>query len=420
VAKELAFVLINPYTIAKSRTGGVIARYIVRTDLRLVAARMFGPGVELVKEYAASVRRNAKRREKDEALIPGYIERAYFPDAASGRPVRVMLLLFEGEDAVRKIWSVTGRATTGSGSGETVRDTFGDYVLDDDSNVRYFEPAVLAGPDKACVASTLRLWARHSAGDGGLIHSAGDVPRGENVERTLVLIKPDNFRYPTGRPGNIIDLLSISGLRIVGAKKVRMSVAQAEEFYGPVRSALAKKFAQGCGERAADALAREFGFSVPAESVSALGELLAPVFADTQFDSIVEFMSGYRSSQCTESEKPYLGKEECLALVYEGHKAVSKIRAIVGQTDPRQARPGSVRREFGQDVMVNAAHASDSPENARREMSIVRIEEDTLTEWVDRYYGGVVSRVRVLRKQWPRARHELARRLRSRWVPSST
>ena len=50
MAKELAFVLINPYTIAKSRTGGVIARYLARTDLDLVAARMFGPSKELVEK----------------------------------------------------------------------------------------------------------------------------------------------------------------------------------------------------------------------------------------------------------------------------------------------------------------------------------------------------------------------------------
>jgi len=42
MAKELAFALINPYTIAKSRTGGVIGRFMSRTGLDLVAARMFG------------------------------------------------------------------------------------------------------------------------------------------------------------------------------------------------------------------------------------------------------------------------------------------------------------------------------------------------------------------------------------------
>jgi nucleoside diphosphate kinase len=67
--------------------------------------------------------------------------------------------------------------------------------------------------------------------------------------------------------------------------------------------------------------------------------------------------------------------------------AVEKIRYLLGPTDPSQAQPGSVRREFGSDIMVNAAHASDSPENALRELKIVRVEEDTITAWVSKYYG---------------------------------
>ena len=53
---ELAYVLINPYTIRKSRTGGILARYLGRTDLRLVAARMFGPSRQMAERYAAAVR----------------------------------------------------------------------------------------------------------------------------------------------------------------------------------------------------------------------------------------------------------------------------------------------------------------------------------------------------------------------------
>jgi len=45
-----------------------------------------------------------------------------------------------------------------------------------------------------------------------------------------------------------------------------------------------------------------------------------------------------------------------------------------------------VRREFGQDIMVNAAHASDSPENAQREMKIVKVEKDDIKTWVRKYY----------------------------------
>ncbi|MDD4101854.1 MAG: nucleoside-diphosphate kinase, partial [Kiritimatiellae bacterium] len=52
MAKELACALINPYPIRKSRTGGIIARYLVRTDLKLVGARIIGASQELAEEFA--------------------------------------------------------------------------------------------------------------------------------------------------------------------------------------------------------------------------------------------------------------------------------------------------------------------------------------------------------------------------------
>jgi nucleoside diphosphate kinase len=67
-----------------------------------------------------------------------------------------------------------------------------------------------------------------------------------------------------------------------------------------------------------------------------------------------------------------------VALVYRGIDAIAKIREVLGPTDPSKAPPGSIRKEFGQTVMINAAHASDSPENARREMEVIRISENNL------------------------------------------
>ncbi len=81
------------------------------------------------------------------------------------------------------------------------------------------------------------------------------------------------------------------------------------------------------------------------------------------------------------------GSEKCIALVYEGVEAVRKIRDVLGPTDPSKAPPGSIRREFGQTVMVNAAHASDSPENATREMGIVKVGENTFRQIVEKFYG---------------------------------
>ena len=53
--EELSYAIITPYTMRKSRTGGIIARLISRTGLDLVAARMFAPGRELVEQYAQIV-----------------------------------------------------------------------------------------------------------------------------------------------------------------------------------------------------------------------------------------------------------------------------------------------------------------------------------------------------------------------------
>ncbi|MBO7224093.1 MAG: nucleoside-diphosphate kinase, partial [Kiritimatiellae bacterium] len=74
-----------------------------------------------------------------------------------------------------------------------------------------------------------------------------------------------------------------------------------------------------------------------------------------------------------------------LGLIYEGENAVAKIRDILGATDPNKARPGSVRREFGTNIMVNAAHASDSPENAKREMKIIDILGDNMSPYIRKY-----------------------------------
>ena len=78
-----------------------------------------------------------------------------------------------------------------------------------------------------------------------------------------------------------------------------------------------------------------------------------------------------------------------VGLVYEGNDAINIIRTIIRPTDPSKAQPGSVRKEFGSNVMVNAIHASASMENALREMAIVCIGEDSIISKVEEHYGSV-------------------------------
>jgi len=137
------------------------------------------------------------------------------------------------------------------------------------------------------------------------------------------------------------------------------------------------------------ALAKELGLKLSPEHERQFGEILGTTFGDNQFENIVKFMSGRAPSETPLGEINKPGSEKCIALVYEGVDAVRKIRDVLGPTDPSKAPPGSIRREFGQTIMVNAAHASDSAENAQREIGIVKVGENTFRQLVEQYYGKV-------------------------------
>ncbi|MFM2294711.1 MAG: Nucleoside diphosphate kinase [Verrucomicrobiota bacterium] len=387
---QLAYVIITPYSLKKSRTGGILSRLITRTGLELVAARMFAPSAELVQEYSAAViSAHDPQDKKIQDLIHNYILQNLAPDPKTGLRRRVMVLLLRGEDAVRKARSVIGHISADRSGGETIRDTYGDLILGENGEVKYFEPAVLAAPAAEEAEAKLKLWARYSDKDGGVVDNVVDHKPGEKVERTLVLIKPDNFRFPTGRPGNVIDFFSRTGLYIVGIKVLHMSVAQAMEFYGPVREVLRTKLKDVVGGKAVNLLEKELGFKIPADAAKQLGEVLCPAFGDNQFDNIVRFMCGFAPSERPQADWPKPGTEKCIALVYEGVNAVAKIRDVLGPTDPSKAPPGSIRREFGSTIMVNAAHASDAPENAQREFGIVQPGENNFKALVESLYGKV-------------------------------
>jgi len=388
MAEQLAYAIITPYSLHKSRTGGILSRLLSRTGLDLAAARMFAPSAELIKRYSdATISANDPQDRRIQELIYQYIVQNLSPDPKTGKLRRVMMLLLRGEDAVRKTRSVVGNITADRRGGETIRDTYGDLIIDDNNQVRYFEPAVLAAPTREEAESKLKLWAEYSDKDGGVLENVVQYQSGEHPQQTLVLLKPENFRFPTGRPGNMIDFFSRTGLFIVGVKVHRMSVAQAMEFYGPVRETLRTKLKDVVASKAKTALEKELGFTIPSEQERQLGDILGPLFGDNQFENIVRFMSGRSASECPLGEVNRPGSEKCIALVYEGAEAVRKIRDVLGPTDPSKAPPGSIRREFGQTVMVNAAHASDSAENAKREMAIINAGENNFRQVIAEFYG---------------------------------
>lgn len=386
--QQLAYVIITPYSLHKSRTGGIISRLISRTGLDLVGARMFAPSTELVTEYAKeTISANDPQDRRIQEYIYNYIIKNLGPDPKSGRRHRVMMLLFQGEDAVRKTRSVIGNISTDRRGGETIRDTYGDLIIDEDGQIRYFEPAVLASPTAEEAKSKLKIWAHYSDADGGLVENVIAYQPSEKPQRTLVLIKPENFRFPTGRPGNMIDFFSRTGLYIVGVKVHRMSVAQAMDFYSSVREVLRTKLKDVVAGKARAAIEKDLALKLGPEQERKLGDILGPIFGDNQFDNIVRFMSGRSPSECPMGEANKPGSEKCIALVYEGVEAVRKIRDVLGPTDPSKAPPGSIRREFGQTIMVNAAHASDSEESARREIGIINVAENNFRQVVEQFYG---------------------------------
>ena len=390
MSQQLAYVIITPYSLFKSRTGGILSRLITRTGLELVGTRMFAPSKELVTHNSlAIISQNDPQDLRVQDLIHNYILQNLSPDPKTGRRRRAMVLLFKGEDAVRKTRSVIGHISADRSGGETIRDTYGDLIIDENNQVRYFEPAVLAPPTIDEAEAKLKLWAKYSDSDGGVVDNVINHPAGEKTQRTLVLIKPENFRFPSGRPGNVIDFFSRTGLFIVGIKLHRMSVAQALDFYGPVREVLRTKLKDVVGNKAKAAIEKDFGFKLPEGKEHQLGDILGPDFGDNQFDNIVRFMSGHAPSEIPQSDWHKPGTERCIALVYEGVEAVRKIRDVLGPTDPSKAPPGSIRREFGQTIMVNAAHASDSEESAKREFGIVNVGENNFKQVVEEFYGKV-------------------------------
>ncbi len=383
MAIEVSYILITPYSLLKSRTGGIIARLMSRTDLEFIGAQMLAFSREMTEKYAKSLEdATAHISGETGKMLADYV-RANFSPREDGRKERALMLLFRGEDACRKLSEIVGRLSPYSprnlSAGETLRDTYADLVEDKDNPklIRYFEPAVLTPPNLREALVKLGMFAEFAGSSPNLIDNAlGSAP---GDERTLVIIKPDNWRHPSSRPGNIIDMLSRTGLRIVGCKVHRMSVNDALEFYGPVQEALRSKLAPKIAEKAKELFEKEFQVRLPENSQKNLVESVGIPYADDQFSQLIEFMSGRRPEECdAEARQRQNSQAKCLVLIYEGPDAISKIRSVLGPTDPSKAPGGTVRRDFGSNVMVNTAHASDAPESVVREMKIIRIDQNSL------------------------------------------
>ncbi|MDP8214536.1 MAG: nucleoside-diphosphate kinase [Candidatus Euphemobacter frigidus] len=389
MAVELAPVWINPYTIRKSRTGGVIARLLSLCSGELVAARMFSPSRELVEKYCRLIPlKGSGESRKIRDQIRTYIQKYWMPDRSSGDQPRVMMLIFRGNNVISELAEqVVGPIRRSSISGETVRDTYGDYIKDSEGNILYFEPAVFIVPEKAAVEKALKLWARYSDRDGGILKKACSFPSGVVPETTLVMLKPGNFEGPSSLAGNVIDIISRTGLRIIGARIVHMSIEQAMEFYRPVAKALPERMKSWIVEKLKHCLGEALDFDIPEITYKRIGDELKALKANREFNTIIQTMTGIDPDMAKgirAKSKP--GPEKCLALIYQGDRAISRIRSVLGATDPNKAASATIRRMYAHSISNNVAHASDSRSNVAREIRIIRMEENNFKQIINGFY----------------------------------
>ena len=127
-------------------------------------------------------------------------------------------------------------------------------------------------------------------------------------EQTLSIIKPDAVNKNV--LGKIISRFEDAGLRVIAVKMMHLSTKQAERFY-----------------------------AVHSER---------PFFKD-----LVNFMSS----------------GPVLIQVLEGDNAIIKNRELMGDTNPKEAKPGTIRADFAESIDANAVHGSDSKENAKKEIN---------------------------------------------------
>ena len=387
---QLAYALITPYSLFKSRTGGIIGRLLASPDLELVGTRMFVLSDAFLDQYKEVI----CPPDTDPAIREAwhkYIDTSLRRDNPWGYLPRCMFLMFRGDNAVRHLKEDIIGGFTEQPVGDTIRGTFGDFVRDGEGHIHYFEPAVITCPNPNLNNAHLKLFSDYALTDGGVL--TGQITYETQPEVSLVILKPDNFYRPSRRPGNIIDTFSLTGLRIVASKLFGMTVAQGEQFYGPLEDIFVDKLEFLVSKVAYKRLQDAFDFEFTEADADVMGKHLARRNATCEFNKIVEYMTGVHPDTVTEDEKATAGEARCLALLYEGVNAVEKIRNVLGSTDPSKAEPGTVRSDFGLDLMRNGAHASDSTENALRERNIVgltKTETGTcdITETINAYLAG--------------------------------
>ena len=374
---ELTYALITPYSIIKSRTGGIIGRLLRMSNLDLVGARMFVFSDEFVDAYARDLRSTTSDPKLGQGWFD-YIKEHFSRGNRFDILPRCMLLLFRGDDARRHLKDEVIGSFTRTPVGDTVRGTYGDLVFDIWGNVDYFEPAAITAPDDEANRRHLSLFSKYAVSDGGILEDQLSLPEDQNIQTSLVMLKPDNFERPSGRAGNIIDVFSRTGLFMVAAEVISMTAAQGIEFYGHLREVFVKRLKDVVKGRLRESLSSTFGFDISDEIYDHMADQLKQLNSEHEFERIVQYMTGVDLKEVTDpAQRKSISHTKCLAILYRGPDAIDKIRTRLGATNPSEAQPGTARSEFAQDLMRNGAHASDSTTNAMRERKILGLDKES-------------------------------------------
>ncbi len=380
--KELTYALITPYSLLKSRTGGIISRLLSLSDLELVGARMYTPSDKFLDEYIKTIETQKMKTVWKNAMID-YVNNMLRKNNKLGMANRAMLLLFEGKNAVDVLHNNVIGSASDPLRGNTIRGTYGDSIRSSDGKVEYFEPAVLTSADKAANINQLKLFAKYSLSDGGILERAVKFPKNKKPETSLIILKP--FEKHDPRTGNIIDMISRTGFYMVGVKLLDLSTKQAKEFYGPVKdffnSSFDDKFKPKLVENLRASLdQKDFSFELTDEIMNKMADQMKKPTVEGEFGNILQYMTGRTPSAFAETKKTIDGKQTiCIAILYQGINTIKTIRELLGATDPKKAKYSSIRRFYGLDILRNAVHASDSPASVIRERKIIGFNKEKKT-----------------------------------------
>ncbi len=400
--KELTYALITPYSLLKSRTGGIISRLLSLSDLELVGARMYTPSDKFLDEYIKTIETQKMKTVWKNAMID-YVNNMLRKNNKLSMANRAMLLLFEGKNAVDVLHNNVIGSASDPLRGNTIRGTYGDSIRSSDGKVEYFEPAVLTSADKAANINQLKLFAKYSLSDGGILERAVKFPKNKKPETSLIILKP--FEKHDPRTGNIIDMISRTGFYMVGVKLLDLSTKQAEEFYGPVKdffnSSFDDKFKPKLVENLRASLdQKDFSFELTDEIMNKMADQMKKPTVEGEFGNILQYMTGRTPSAFAETKKTIDGKQTiCIAILYQGINTIKTIRELLGATDPKKAKYSSIRRFYGLDILRNAVHASDSPASVIRERKIIGFNKEKKTSDINQIINRYIKNSGSSRKR---------------------